>query len=102
MFLHPPAEFKATRLARARYSGTPGEGARLPSRNDARPAVVEQVAGLSPPVDETALVEVTVDRLQDRHAAGGLVHGQALRGRELERVRQLAGDYGRPLPDQSR
>jgi hypothetical protein len=65
-------------------------------------AVVEQVAGLPLLVDEPALVELTIDRFQDRDAASGFMRGEPLGGRELERLRQLAGDLSRSRLDQAR
>ncbi len=63
--------------------------------------MVEQVAGLAFPVDEPALVEVAIDRLQNRDAASSLVHGEQLGRRELKRPRQLARDLSRPRLDQA-
>jgi len=63
--------------------------------------VVEEVAGLPLLVDEPALVEVPIDRLEDRDAASSLVDGEPLGGRELERLRELARDLSRPRLDQA-
>jgi hypothetical protein len=63
--------------------------------------MVQQVAGLALPVDEPALVEVAIDRLQDRDAASGLVHREPLGGREFERLRELGRDLSRSCLDQA-
>jgi hypothetical protein len=55
-------------------------------------AVVKQVAGLTVLVDEPALIEITIDRLEDRDAAGSLMHRQPLGRRELERLGEFARD----------
>ena len=63
--------------------------------------MVEQVAGLTFPVEEPALVELPIDRLQNRDAASGLVHGEPLGRRELERLRELGRDLSRSRLDQA-
>ena len=62
--------------------------------------MVEEVAGLALLVDESALVEIAIDRLEDCHATSSLVHGELLCRRELGRLRELACDLGRPCLDQ--
>jgi len=63
--------------------------------------MVEQVAGLTFPVEEPALVELPIDRLQNRDAASGLVHREPLGRRELERLRELGRDLSRSRLDQA-
>jgi len=63
--------------------------------------VVEEVAGLPLSVDEPALIEITIDRLEDRDAASCLVDGEPLSRRELERLRELARDLSRSRLDQA-
>src|SRR5712691_4053676 len=65
------------------------------------PTVVQQVPRLPPLVLETALIEITIDRLQDRYGTSSLVNRKPLRRRELERLRQLGHDLGRPRLDQA-
>ena len=64
--------------------------------------MVEEVAGLPLLVDEPALIEITIDRLEDRDAASSLVDREPLGRRKLERLRQLACDLGRSRLDQAR
>ena len=65
------------------------------------PAVVEEIARLSSLIFETALVKITVNGLEDGHAAGSLVDGEALGGRKLERSSQVGRDLGRARLDQA-
>ena len=51
--------------------------------------MVEEVARRSVLVDETALIQITIDRLKDRAATGGLLNCEPLSRRKLERLREL-------------
>jgi hypothetical protein len=62
--------------------------------------VVEEVAGGSLVVNETALVEIAIDRLKDRDAACRLLSREPFRRRELERLIELVRDLGRSRLDQ--
>jgi hypothetical protein len=48
--------------------------------------VIQQVAGLPRLVHKATLVEIAIDRLKDRDAAGSLLNRQALCRREVERL----------------
>ena len=63
--------------------------------------MVEQIAGCALPIDETALVEVTVDRFEDRDAAGSLMNCNEVQGRELARLGELRHDLHRPRLEQT-
>jgi hypothetical protein len=44
----------------------------------------EEIARTSLVVNETALIQISIDRLEDRNAACSFLNGQPLGGRELE------------------
>jgi hypothetical protein len=64
--------------------------------------VVEQITRYTVLIDESALIKIAIDCLEDRDAASRLVHGESLSRRELEPLREVGGDLSRPRLDQTR
>lgn len=67
---------------------------------DAR-SMVEEVTRIAAFVDESALVEVTIQSLENRHTTSHLLDRDALRDRELKRSGELGNDLRRARLDQT-
>jgi hypothetical protein len=63
--------------------------------------VVQDGTRLATSIDKSALVEITIDGVEYRHAMRDLVHGNALRGRELEGANEFFLDLARSSLDQT-
>jgi hypothetical protein len=64
-------------------------------------SVVEDGTRLPASIDESTFVEITVDGVEYRHAARDFVHGNSLRGRELEGASEFLLDLSRSRLDQT-